>query len=390
MRCPYCGEDNPDDAIVCEHCGKALKRSNRAYIEKMREEEAKDDEAFFESDMYGSSEYNDDDTLTEPVYDADIADDTENASANTQDQTADDFSSDEEDEVEKQAAHGFSFDEGEDDDAYEELLEPEESKAQVVWGRLKNYVLEGKEDKKQTQRRKAEYEEEEAEKTRVFTPKDEEATRIYNPHDYEENQTFADERDDYYEEKPKHHAFPFKGIVIVLAVVLVVGLVFYTKNRSSSNGSLNKSSTTTTVSSNPQIASVKASSSTTSTTSNTYTPDMMIDGDTTTAWNVRKPYNGLGATATFTLQTRSKVKACKIMNGYDKSQLIYYRNNRIKSCTFTFDDGSETVTLKDLYNQYQTVTFSKTHTTKTVKIKINTIYHGTRYIDCAVSEISFS
>lgn len=388
MRCPYCGEDNPDDAIVCEHCGKALKRSNRAYIEKMREEEAKDDEAFFESDMYGSSEYNDDD-LEESEYTAD--ENTENVTADAEQEPAAGFSfdeSEEEDEVEKQAAHGFSFDEGESDDQYEEILEPQESKGKVVWNRFKNYVLEGREGKKQTQRRTEEYEEEEAEKTRIFTPKDEEATRIYNPQDFENNNVFADEREDYPEEK-KHHAIPYKGIVIVVAVVLVVGLVFYTKNRSGSNGSLNKSSTTT-ISSNPTIASVKASSSTTSTTSSTYTPDMMIDGDTATAWNVRKPYNGLGATATFTLKQRSKVKACKIMNGYDKSQLIYYRNNRIKSCTFTFDDGSETVTLKDLYNQYQTVTFSKTHTTKTVKIKINTIYHGTRYIDCAVSEISFS
>lgn len=361
----------------------------------MREEEAKDDEAFFESDMYGSSEYNDDD-VEEPVYDAEVTDeDAESDTANAEQETAAGFSfdeSEEEDEVEKQAAHGFSFDEGESDDQYEEIAEPQESKGRVIWGRFKNYVLEGREGKQQTKRRTEEYEEEEAEKTRIFTPKDEEATRIYNPRDYEKyenNDMYADEREDDPEEK-KHHAIPYKGIVIVIAVVLVVGLVFYTKNRSGSNGSLNKSSTTTTISSNPTIASVKASSSTTSTTSNTYTPDMMIDGDTTTAWNVRKPYNGLGATATFTLKQRSKVKACKIMNGYDKSQLIYYRNNRIKSCTFTFDDGSETVTLKDLYNQYQTVTFSKTHTTKTVKIKINTIYHGTRYIDCAVSEISFS
>ena len=147
----------------------------------------------------------------------------------------------------------------------------------------------------------------------------------------------------------------------------------------------------------PVFTNVMASNITNaSSSSRDYSPDLTIDGDTATAWNVP---NGPGEWIQFTASAEQAVKGIKILNGYTKfstgyNMWIYYANSRPKDIEISFSDGSKIIhTMQDVFDQsnyiYQTIDFGEYKKTSWVKIKINSIYPGSKWTDCCISEIQF-
>lgn len=400
MRCPYCGEDNPDGAFVCEHCGKPLKRAKREYVEQLEREEEENSDDFFEKNIYHDEIEESSDELQEENLDekSEESYDDEHTAFYTRETPPETAFTLEDEET---SPKGFAFNE---EEPYENIEEEEEHGLKLYLSRLKNYLFPPKEDNESTDEETIEEEIEQAprhtakssvgHKVKNFIldrdedeeMEDEEATKIYHPGDPIVTT-----------KKREFKRIPFKVLGLILVVALVFGGIVMSKKKSSTTSSTTSSSstskksasTTTTISSTPSISSVSASSTLEQTGYN-YAPSLLIDGNPQTAWNEGANGDGIGESVTFTLKTKSKVTSASIYNGYDKNYSIYYKNNRVKACYFIFDDGKEYRTLNDYYNRAQKVTFYKVHTTKTVKIKIVSVYRGRSFRDTCLSEVSFA
>ena len=187
--------------------------------------------------------------------------------------------------------------------------------------------------------------------------------------------------------------------VILVAVLVCVVLVIANPKADDSApaGGENIISQQETPPAPPVFISVTASNITSSTSSSRdYSPNLTIDGDTATAWNVP---NGPGEWIQFTASSEQAVKGIKILNGYTKfstgyNMWIYYANSRPKDIEISFSDGSKIIhTMQDVFDQsnyiYQTIDFGEYKKTSWVKIKINSIYPGSKWTDCCISEIQF-
>ena len=119
-----------------------------------------------------------------------------------------------------------------------------------------------------------------------------------------------------------------------------------------------------------------------------HVPDLIMDGDTTTAWvEGVDGNNGEGESITFTFGDLYTVSDIKIWNGYQKSEDLYYKNARPAELELEFSDGStERISLQDTSSGFQEFALER-HVTSYVKIKIISTYEGSKYEDTVISEI---
>lgn len=116
-------------------------------------------------------------------------------------------------------------------------------------------------------------------------------------------------------------------------------------------------------------------------------PDLIMDGDTTTAWVEGVDGNGEGESITFTFGDLYAVSDIKIWNGYQKSEDLYYKNARPAELELEFSDGStEQISLQDTSSGFQEFALER-HVTSYVKVKIISTYEGSKYEDTVISEI---
>ncbi len=116
-------------------------------------------------------------------------------------------------------------------------------------------------------------------------------------------------------------------------------------------------------------------------------PDLIMDGDTTTAWVEGVDGNGEGESITFTFGDLYAVSDIKIWNGYQKSEDLYYKNARPAELELEFSDGStERISLQDTSSGFQEFALER-HVTSYVKVKIISTYEGSKYEDTVISEI---
>lgn len=116
-------------------------------------------------------------------------------------------------------------------------------------------------------------------------------------------------------------------------------------------------------------------------------PDLIMDGDTTTAWVEGVDDNGEGESITFTFGDLYAVSDIKIWNGYQKSEDLYYKNARPAELELEFSDGStERISLQDTSSGFQEFALER-HVTSYVKVKIISTYEGSKYEDTVISEI---
>lgn len=122
---------------------------------------------------------------------------------------------------------------------------------------------------------------------------------------------------------------------------------------------------------------------------------MVLDGNTTTAWNSdgEQSSTGIGQWIELASSTKQHVSGIRILPGYCKNETVWSKNRRPHEITISFSDGSSIkATLNDEYGTYQTITFARPVDTTTLRVTIDSTYSptatsGRTYNDCCISEI---
>lgn len=119
-----------------------------------------------------------------------------------------------------------------------------------------------------------------------------------------------------------------------------------------------------------------------------YGPNNLTDGDAQTGWAEGASGDGLGEWFEISAGSLQQVQGISILNGYCKSQDLYYKNNRPKDVTVTLSDGSQySYTLSDECGSYQQLDFGSPQQTTSIRVTIDSVYKGTKWSDTVVSEV---
>ena len=122
----------------------------------------------------------------------------------------------------------------------------------------------------------------------------------------------------------------------------------------------------------------------------TYVASNLSDGDWSTAWVEGSSGSGAGQSVTISRASGGKatVSCLELVAGYGKSTDIYYKNARPKQVSLIADSGEVVaqVTLADSYRVVQSISFPAV-STSSITLRIDSVYEGNKYDDCAISEM---
>lgn len=119
-----------------------------------------------------------------------------------------------------------------------------------------------------------------------------------------------------------------------------------------------------------------------------YGPNNVVDNDFMTSWVEGVSGGGVGQWVSINATTAQKVSGVRIVNGYPKAGDIFTGNHRPRNVTVSLSDGYEQrLTLADSYREYQTFNFDRAHETTYVRVRIDSIYQGTKWDDTAICEL---
>lgn len=137
------------------------------------------------------------------------------------------------------------------------------------------------------------------------------------------------------------------------------------------------------------FGTVEASSSHAPEDGLTYDPSNLTDGDLTTSWQEGQSGSGVGSYLMFSnAPDGTQVSRLLIAPGYHKTGLIYDNNARPKEITIIADGQVVgTATLADEFGQYQEVALSEPVSARVLAVRIDSVYPGVYYEDCAISEL---
>ena len=122
-------------------------------------------------------------------------------------------------------------------------------------------------------------------------------------------------------------------------------------------------------------------------TNKNYGSTRVLDGDFSTVWSEGVSGYGNGEWIILDFDNIYTVKKIKIVNGLVNKKNGYYNNNRPKSLTLQFSDGSsQNINLEDDNIGYQVVNINKVETSY-VKFVIDSVYYGTKYDDTCIADI---
>ena len=122
-------------------------------------------------------------------------------------------------------------------------------------------------------------------------------------------------------------------------------------------------------------------------TNKNYGSTKVLDGDFSTVWSEGVSGYGNGEWIILDFDNIYTVKKIKIVNGLVNKKNGYYNNNRPKSLTLQFSDGSsQNINLEDDNTGYQVVNINAVETSY-VKFVINSVYYGTKYDDTCIADI---
>lgn len=122
----------------------------------------------------------------------------------------------------------------------------------------------------------------------------------------------------------------------------------------------------------------------------TYVASNLSDGDWSTAWVEGSSGSGAGQSVTISRASGGKVtvNCLELVAGYGKSTDIYHKNARPKQVSLIADSGEVVaqVTLADSYRVVQSISFPAV-STSSITLRIDSVYEGNKYDDCAISEM---
>lgn len=210
--------------------------------------------------------------------------------------------------------------------------------------------------------------------------------------------------------------WPIFVVIAVVLVAVIIAIVIFTQGEnpnkeeennaqtqeqvenSSTSASSEESTHTATpsaIATPPEFTMVKTSSilAPDNTTSN-YGGINAMDGMLDTAWNEGSPGDGTGEWIEFYNPTPQHVTSVSIAGGYPKlykdGSDVYYKNNRPRQITITYNGGSQTYMMQDLRGQFQTFTLPQPVDTTSICIIIDSVYQGANYNDCCIAEVKIS
>ena len=119
-----------------------------------------------------------------------------------------------------------------------------------------------------------------------------------------------------------------------------------------------------------------------------YSASNVLDGDTDTVWCEGDSGDGTGETITLSSDSPQTVSGFRIWSGYHESLYLYDINARPHKIRVTAN-GEEVVVkeLNDAKLAHQEVKFPEPVITDSITIEILSVYDGSKYNDCCISEI---
>ncbi len=114
-----------------------------------------------------------------------------------------------------------------------------------------------------------------------------------------------------------------------------------------------------------------------------YSSKNFIDDDPATTWVPVGKNSQIGQWAELSFDDPVQIKSLTLINGYAKNNVTFKNNNRIKTATLKFSDGSKIkITLKDNMKPQKIRVNRKS---RVVRLIINEVYEGIKYDDTCLS-----
>lgn len=125
---------------------------------------------------------------------------------------------------------------------------------------------------------------------------------------------------------------------------------------------------------------------------NEYGPHNVLDSSLTTCWAEGDSGSGQGCYIKLYGDEIVTVNKIEIVNGYSKSEELFYKNNRVKELRISFSDGTEKniILSGEFSEQPNHIILDEPIQTTYIKFEIISVYKGNLYDDTCISEIVVS
>lgn len=120
---------------------------------------------------------------------------------------------------------------------------------------------------------------------------------------------------------------------------------------------------------------------------NSYGALNLFDNDPRTAWVEGKQDEGLGEYLAIDFEDERDVRAIDLLNGYTKSERLFFRNTRVRTLSITASNGARAdLSLRD-DGDWQRLELTGFEDITWLKLEIGGVYAGSHYPDTAISEL---
>ncbi|SFI23116.1 Serine/threonine protein kinase [Tindallia magadiensis] len=130
------------------------------------------------------------------------------------------------------------------------------------------------------------------------------------------------------------------------------------------------------------------SSSTLHHAANRYSENHVFDGQHETAWVEGATGDGIDEWIRLDFDHEKPIQGIFIINGYTRSEEIFYNNNRVKDVLIELSNGQQFYTqLADGFKEENHLLFETPINTQWIKLTIKSVYPGSQYQDTCISGI---
>ena len=120
---------------------------------------------------------------------------------------------------------------------------------------------------------------------------------------------------------------------------------------------------------------------------NSYGAQNLFAGSSASAWVEGRDGNGVGEWITIEFDGMRLVKSITVRNGYQKSNDIFRKNNRVRQLRVMFSQGeTQTFSVPDRLGQEQ-IDLPKPVRAYWMKFIIDEVWAGNRYTDTAITKL---